>query len=69
MALPLVRSGFSEKLEKLRHRPRPGLEPTTKRKSEILYNKMQRTSGLVSSLVPALHVLRAKEDIGKYRSD
>ena len=45
VALPLVRSGFSEKLEKLRHRPWPGHKPTTKRKSEILSNKMQRRSG------------------------
>ena len=34
--MQLVRGGFSEKYEKLRHRPRPGLEPSTKRKSKII---------------------------------
>ena len=34
--MQLVRGGFSEKYEKLRHRPRPGLEPSTERKSRII---------------------------------
>ena len=34
--MQLVRGGFSEKFEKLRHRPRPGLEPSTERKSKII---------------------------------
>ena len=48
VAIPLVRCGFSEKFEKLRHLPRPGLEPTTMRKSEKLSNKTQRTSGIAT---------------------
>ena len=47
-----MRSGFSEKLEKLRHCPRTGLKPTTERKSEILSNKMQRTSGSAAVYIP-----------------
>ena len=35
-AMQLVRGAFSEKFEKLRHRPRPGLEPSTERKSKII---------------------------------
>ena len=35
-AMQLVRGGFLEKFEKLRHRPRPGLEPSTERKSKIV---------------------------------
>ena len=48
VAILLVRGGLSEKFEKLRHYPRPGLEPTTERKSEILSNKRRRTSGIAT---------------------
>ena len=54
MAIPLVHGGFSEKFEKLRHCPRPGLEPTTERKSEILSNKRRRTSGIATVYLSTL---------------
>ena len=48
VAIPLVRCGFSEKCEKLRCRPRPGLELTTERKFKILSYKTPGTSGIAT---------------------
>ena len=48
VAIPLVPGSFSEKFEKLRHCPRPGLEPRTERKSKILSYKTPGMSGIAT---------------------
>ena len=42
---------FLEKFEKLRHCPRPGLEPRTERKSKILSYKTPGMSGIATVYV------------------
>ena len=62
VAIPLVRGGFLEKFEKLRYCPRPGLEPMTEHKSEILSNKTRRTSG-IATVYKQGNVIKASGDI------